>query len=164
MINLIEAEHPRTPTEEFFAEFMQDSQENWLNPRQRIVGMAGIEMSPSIYDHQSGVHINDIVSYKTGEGHGSVALRRIIDLADKHGVTLDLIAKTYTKDRLSTKQLVDWYARHGFVRKRGSASDGYEMVRKPKGAVMAKEPSVKADHDNDGPVRIKLRGWPERNH
>lgn len=153
-----------TPVERFMDEFWATTQENWLNPRQRLVaGVAGVTVFPSVDDRRNGIHLSDIVAGDVGQGHGSTALRFVTDLADKHGVTLDLVAKSYVPDRLTTKQLVGWYARHGFVRGRGNAHDGYPMVRAPKGAASAApapEPAAKpVEPEGDGPVRIKLRGW-----
>lgn len=119
-----------SPVRSFLDEFWATTQENWLNPRQRIVsGVAGVEVCPSVNDRSGTVHITDIVASKPGEGQGRAALTQIVTLADKHGVRLDLIAKTYVKGRLTSKQLRDWYSRYGFQTKSGNARDGYCMVR-----------------------------------
>lgn len=174
---LREAVDPDSPVGRFLDEFHATTQENWLNPRQRLVaGVAGVIVYPSVDDRRNGIHLSDIVSGDVGQGHGSTALRFVTDLADKHGVTLDLVAKSYVRDRLTTKQLLGWYARHGFVKGRGNAQDGYEMVRPPKGAAAAPKPAPEpaakpvepaakpVEPEGDGPVRIKLRGRTPRPH
>jgi len=119
-----------SPVRSFLDEFWATTQENWLNPRQRIVaGVAGVEVCPSVYDRAGTVHITDIVASRPGEGQGTTALQQILVLADKHGVSLDLIARSYVKERLTSRQLRDWYSRHGFQTKNGNARDGYCMVR-----------------------------------
>lgn len=45
-------------------------------------------------------------------GAGSAAMSRLVDLADRHGVTIDLYAKGF--DRVPTDKLVGWYQRYGF--------------------------------------------------
>lgn len=98
--------------------------------RKRILNDVMIELGP--FGHN--IHITDIVSMKPGQGHGSVALRKINDLADKHDLSIDLTAKAYSDDRMSTSQLRKWYKRHGFFDDEDTYGDdyeGYDMKRVP---------------------------------
>ena len=58
-------------------------------------------------------------------GRASEVLRAVTDWADQNNETLALVPAA--RGALSTEQLRDWYARNGFVERRGGA-----MVRKPK--------------------------------
>lgn len=102
-----------------------------FNNRERLTGeTVGVEL----YPRGANVRISAIASYgERGKGAASRALRQITDLADRHGVTLELGAKPYPAGGagkpLSATQLKRWYARHGFVPARRDAPG--EMVRTP---------------------------------
>jgi RimJ/RimL family protein N-acetyltransferase len=71
--------------------------------------------------------IHRLFARHPGEGGGSIMLRALCDLADRHGVELTLKAlpfggKPYPKSR---EQLVAWYQRYGFV------GTHKKMTRKP---------------------------------
>lgn len=174
LIKLIEnAADVATPAEAFIQDFWDNSHANWMNDRQRIVGGAGVMISRSVQDRANNVHISDIVSGETGKGYASEALKLLCALADKHGVTLDLTAKAYltgqqAKGRLTTKQLVDWYGRYGFVKTgRGGDDGGFDMIRKPprKLSLGNTMRTVDVARDAEGgdassaPTPIKLRGF-----
>lgn len=145
-----------TPAERFLDQVWDATYPHPFMRGQRIYGGAVIEVNKNIDNRTSGIHISDILAIEPRQGHGATALKALCDLADELGVTLDLTAKAYmtgpeAKTRMSTKQLVDWYSKFGFVKKRGNAQDGYDMVRKsPNGA-------------EEAPTRIKLRGF-KREH
>lgn len=145
-----------TPVSRFMAEFVARTQESMFNHRQRVFGMAVIELSPSINDRSSGIHIDDLLSNVKGEG--TKALAMICELADAHGVTLDLFAMGYAKT--PTAKLIEWYRRFGFIPDPDSIGDeveGMDMIRKPvkKG---------KLDLSGGDNVTIKLRGFDKRPH
>lgn len=120
-----------TPAARFMAEFTTNTESNMFNPRQRVFGMAVIELSHSINDRAAAIHISDMVSREKGEG--SKALAFLCQLADAHGVTLELFAKGYADT--PTAKLHEWYGRYGFVDAPdyyGDDDEGYEMVRQPK--------------------------------
>lgn len=70
-----------------------------------------------------------ISAYPTGQGRGTRLLQAITDLADAHGITLEVVPSSAsflagpTGDRL-----VNWYRRHGFT---GRTADGLAYVREP---------------------------------
>jgi hypothetical protein len=77
------------------------------------------------------VTLRVIVSSDTGKGTASGVLRRITGLADTHQVKLVLSARSFTgiEGRLSDEQLIAWYGRHGWEKRRGHPPR--EMIRVP---------------------------------
>ena len=65
-----------------------------------------------------------------GKGTGTALLKRIIELADKYGVKLNLVAASNT---VQIDKLVAWYEKNGFVRVK-PGTDNYQMVREPQEA------------------------------
>jgi len=78
--------------------------------------------------HRSGgdVTIHRIWTIEPGQGHGSMILRKVCELADRHGVFIHLKVAPLgaTPHPLSAQQLQNWYHRHGFDGKR-------KMMRAP---------------------------------
>ncbi len=92
-------------------------------------GTVYAKLFPSV--HKDAVHISEIFAHPTGKGFGTDILQRILDEADKQGVTLDLSAVPYGEDKMPPQDLIEYYRKHGFkLRGEGFADD--EMVRKPK--------------------------------
>jgi hypothetical protein len=78
----------------------------------------------------SKIHIGDISTLAPKSGAGTEALKFLTALADKHGVTLEGIAKAYHTDKskiTSTPRLVQWYQKHGFIIGDGDKYDGYDI-------------------------------------
>jgi len=74
--------------------------------------------------HRLWVDLNRISNERHGKGLGSAALDWFCALADKHGIGVRGIVAPFGDAWLSSQQLTDWYARHGFdVLK--SATDTY---------------------------------------
>lgn len=145
-----------TPVSRFMTEFVARTQESMFNPRQRVFGMAVIELGPSINDRISGIHIADMLSNVKGEG--SKALAMICEVADTHGVTLDLFAMGY--DKTPTTKLIEWYGRFGFV------SDPVSFGDEEEGMVMIRKPARKSRLDlrSSNMKTIKLKGFNKRPH
>jgi GNAT superfamily N-acetyltransferase len=77
---------------------------------------------------ESGLCLHRLWVLKPGQGHGSMILRTLCDVADLHGVEIFLKctpfgAKPYP---FSREQLADWYRRHGFEGSR------WKLARKPR--------------------------------
>jgi hypothetical protein len=108
----------------------------WDNKTRLVNGEAALQVSPQ--DGQ--IHIHDILSFapatynNQGLGGGSKALRLLTNLADKHGVELNLTPQAYSNKGLSDEQLHAWYSRHGF-----KDDEWGGMVRKPKTSNIIKE-------------------------
>jgi hypothetical protein len=73
------------------------------------------------------VEIHRIWSTVPRQGHGSAVLKKVCELADIHGVILKLTVNPLgvAPYPLSSSQLRDWYARHGF-------EGGRKMTRSPR--------------------------------
>lgn len=146
----------QTPVELFLAAYYGATQEHPFNHRARIHGMATLELSPSLDDRAHGVHIHDVMALEPRAGHGTKAMQFLCALADQYGVFLEGVAKDYRGDRMTTKQLLNWYATFGFVKAHFASDDydpdayydeedGVDIIRKPKRP-------------------IKLRGFDKRPH
>lgn len=117
-------------TTAFINDFFANTTQHAFSNKTRIVNnQAAVEISPQ----EGQIHIHDIQSFapasfgEQGTGGGRKALRLLTDLADKHGVELNLTSQAYSEKGLSDDQLHSWYARNGFK------DDEYGgMVRKPK--------------------------------
>ena len=80
-------------------------------------------------DRRGGeVTIHRIWVAKPGQGSGTTILKRVCQLADRHGVTLKLSVNPLgvAPYPMSSRQLHSWYHRHGFVGNR-------KMTRLPSG-------------------------------
>ncbi|MBN3729408.1 hypothetical protein [Burkholderia sp. Tr-20390] len=106
-----------------------------FNPRQRIVTEGGrnLALLEASSTPNGGLHVSDIRAVEPGQGDGTRALKIVLALADKHCEEITLTAKAYDsgRERLTTDDLRDWYARHGFVVEGGDEVDGFDMVRPP---------------------------------
>ena len=101
-----------------------------------------VELSPQ----GDGARLNAISTFgQTGQGSAGSAMRAILALADKHGVTMHLGAEPFGGEEMDAAQLMAWYSRLGFQ----PSGRGSEMTRPPAGA----KPKV-----------IQLRGFPDRPH
>jgi hypothetical protein len=114
----------------FIAEYKQGTTPNPFAPQIRVwQDSIGIELSK----FGKVIHLSFITTFTPkNSGSASKALKWLTDLADKHGVAMDLIASPVKHagsdggKNLSKAQLVAWYKRHGFV---GTAS---RMTRGPR--------------------------------
>ena len=102
------------------------------NPKERVFFAQG---KPALFfevDEREGrLRLRGIRSVEPNSGVGSIVLKRIINIADQHGVTVELTASPYGEgDRISGDKLKDWYKSHGFEEEEGhDPALGY-MVRK----------------------------------
>ncbi len=126
----------KTEQDAFMADYQAATQEHPLDHRARLLKNASI----TLYPFGNSIHISDIRALRPGLGGGKEALALICQLADKHGLKLDLTAKTYLDNSpLSTSELQQWYARYGFTTVEdheeeiyGNDEDGYDMIRLPR--------------------------------
>lgn len=108
---------------EFVKSIYDDFPRNPLNPREIIVGDSIVQVSRG---PNGRVTIDLIRALERGQGAGSAALLELIRRADEAGVGLELFPKKVGTNGLSTPQLREWYARHGFDKTKSG-----DMVRKP---------------------------------
>lgn len=133
-----------TPAKSLMDEFVEISHPNPFDGRERVFGVGidgevfnvNVEISPGFTD--DSVRLNWIQATPPaskggrGSGAGSHILRRITDLADKHGVTIEgTVSRAPGMDKelgLSVSDLRKWYKRNGFEKGRGAK----DIIRKPK--------------------------------
>jgi hypothetical protein len=105
-----------------------------------VLGSSGKpEATFTVKSRGGNLRISGINSLKQGIGSGTRTLKALTDIADKHGVTIELTASPYgdEKMRLNKDQLAEWYERHGFLPEEGhDPAYGY-MVRQPKTPALA---------------------------
>jgi hypothetical protein len=108
---------PRAKEKDALNELVGKGYRNPLNPREIVLSNeAAIEVTPAMaFDDGPALHIAAIRSFAPGTGAGSRALKTITDVADKHGITLDLEARGFGDSKLDDIELIKWYKRHGFV-------------------------------------------------
>ena len=98
----------------FLADFEKLSTPNPNEPATRLVnGNVSVDLVRDPLDPNT-VHLEGITALTKREGAGSAALRRLTDLADKHGVRLTLDAQSMDAQGLPQNALEQWYAKNGF--------------------------------------------------
>jgi GNAT superfamily N-acetyltransferase len=76
--------------------------------------------------------VNNVYSKQKRMGHAGCLMTDIVNWADSNGVTLLLSAQAFeARDALTNEQLVEFYARYGFVRERDIAPWPARMRREP---------------------------------
>lgn len=105
-------------------DFLEQYYANPMNPRERIIGNALVELQMHGND---GMHLSSIRTLQPNSGESSKALKAVTDMADAQGMPITLYAQPYGNSGLKKKQLIEWYKRNGFV-----SEGGDYMVRKPK--------------------------------
>ncbi|KPK66552.1 MAG: hypothetical protein AMS21_01980 [Gemmatimonas sp. SG8_38_2] len=115
--------------EAMIKEWMEGTEANPFGAPERIVEWkAAAQLRPA---DKNTISIESIRAFEINKGDGGMALRRINELADKHGVTLQLNPVPFGEEGLTRGQLVNWYKRNGF-RLRAEAPFLYE--RRPRKA------------------------------
>lgn len=82
------------------------------------------------------VHLSTVRALTKGKGDGTRVMKRLMDLADEMGVTLEGIVEPFGQGGMSKTALMRWYKSFGFVKK---YRHGDEIVRRPKRAQEARE-------------------------
>lgn len=101
---------------------------------QRVNGNTNVDLATDPFEPNTA-HLEMIKADETGEGQGPAALKQVTDLADKHGVTMELNAVSQ-EGGPSTEKLMDIYGKAGFIPnlEKGEAA----MIRPP----APKEPGI----------------------
>ncbi len=101
---------------------------NPLNPREIIIDET-VCIEIVIFDRQ--LHLSSIRSLNKGQGNASKIMQKIVDIADKYKVTIDLDPEPFSngEDILSKSQLVKFYKKFGFKLEKGGGG-GMERVAK----------------------------------
>ena len=115
--------------DEFMDDFISQTEENPMNPRERIYGGCGIQA----YKFGRNIHIGMIRALEPRRGHSERTLRWLISLADRHQVPLEGEVKAMQVDprHMDQRSLEAWYARAGFRLNRGH-SDYPSMLYTPR--------------------------------
>ena len=123
----------------FMSDYRSMTFDNFLDPRSRVWSyakdgerlpliMTEIETTPA---HEAPIWFKSIISpQRQGTGQASAILRKVTDLADKHGVSIWLNPKPFgrVENALSASKLKGWYKRHGW-----EPTYGDVWIRQPAG-------------------------------
>ena len=81
-----------------------------------------IQTYPSTFaQHADTVRMASIQSLERGQGFATTAMKKILGLAQKHGVAIEGTVKPLGKKGLNKTKLAAWYKRLGFKVKSGEA-------------------------------------------
>ena len=114
----------------------------------RVNGNANVDLATDPFEPNTA-HLEMIKADEPGQGQGTAALKQVTDLADKHGVTMELNAVPQPGGP-STEKLMEIYGKAGFIPnlEKGEAA----MVRPP----ASKEPGIYVNFARiNGPDDVK---------
>lgn len=125
--------------EAFFEEWMRATEPNPLGARERVIDWkAAADIRP--YD-KGTVALDSLRAFEFRKGDGGMALRRIIQLADRHGVRIHIYPKAFGEGGMTTEQLVDWYKANGWEWQKGGGwirepqtTSTFRKLRRPMGS------------------------------
>ncbi len=100
----------KTMLDEFHA---QNTEPAPIGMAGKRVGEANVSLSSDPHD-PNRAHVEMLRADEPGKGQGSAALKQVTDLADKHGITLQLDAVPVGKTGPNAEALMKFYAKHGF--------------------------------------------------
>lgn len=91
--------------------------QNPLNERETVLDQGGLRAGVTLIEYPDRVHVKDLRAMSRGGGRK--AMEQVVSLADKHGVTLSLLAVPYAATpgggkKMSSKELQEWYRGFGF--------------------------------------------------
>lgn len=96
------------------AEFMQDFESGTaLHPTSRHLRVWGNKAAFEVSIFNGVIRLSYIGTTSLGKGHGTRALRWLLELADKHGVEMRGTIHRVGREGLSERELRLWYVRHG---------------------------------------------------
>jgi hypothetical protein len=101
--------------------------ENPFNPRERIIND---ESTVEVGIFEGDIFLSSIFALNKGKGAGQRALKKVKDIADKHGVKIRLNPVPFGEGGMSESDLVNWYKKNGFSFEQGK--DFGEMTYTPK--------------------------------
>jgi hypothetical protein len=141
----------------FMSDYRSMTFDNFLDPRSRVWSYATsdgerlplimTEIGPTP-NHHAPIWLKAIVSpERQGTGQASAILRKITDLADKHGVAIWLTPKPFgnIENALSASKLKGWYKRYGW-----EPAGGDVWVRQPAGMSRTARGKAKKDVGHGG--------------
>ena len=125
-VTRIKLGQPRTDkTEKFMEDYYKLSLPHPFSDKIRIFGNVMLEL----YPFSGNIHLSDIRTMAPKSGAATNAIKMLTELADKHFVKIELLAKPYSKDKAhitDIETLVNFYKKHGFkVDRDFEDEDGY---------------------------------------
>lgn len=135
-LNEVEITIKRPPENPKLTAFMADLEANshphpLMTPSTRMVAyensnrMVSFNIEPDF--RKSAAYINSVIATPANTGTGTIFMKKLCEMADKHGVALRLDAMPFGRNAMAPKKLKRWYAGFGFE------EDGLTgMIRKPK--------------------------------
>ena len=113
-----------SPVARFMIEYEKETYGHPFLPRARLLtftpeDMVIFEVTRSTNNPDEEIRLQYINALPRKSGYGSLALKWFTELADKHGVRIEGLAKrpeglAHDKDTLPTPKLKSWYTRNGF--------------------------------------------------
>ena len=104
---------------------------NWMNSQEIVIGDS-VMVEIGIFDKR--LWFSSIHSLDRGQGNAGRVMQKIVDIADKHGVTIALTPKPFGgKDGspvLTKSQLVTFYKKYGFKPEKGGFGDMERIANK----------------------------------
>jgi hypothetical protein len=113
---------PSTDVYKAVEEIKALGQQNPLNPRETVVNDVKIEISH--YDDKT-IWLKSISSLFPRKGNGTIVLNKIIDIANRHNVSIYLDPMPVGgSNGISSKDLVKWYTNNKFTKGKDDFSSG----------------------------------------
>jgi len=112
-------------TSKFMEHYYELTRPHPFSEKIRIFGNVMLE----IYPFSGNIHLSDIRTMAPKSGAATNAIKMLTELADRHSVKIDLIAKPYSKDKThitDISDLVNFYKKHGFAVDEDYEDDDYE--------------------------------------
>ena len=104
---------------------------NWMNSREIVIDDSVI-VEISVFDKR--LHFSSIHSLDRGQGNAGRVMQKIVDIADKYGVTIALTPKPFGGKNgspiLTKSQLVTFYKKYGFKPEKGGFGDMERIANK----------------------------------
>jgi hypothetical protein len=111
---------------------------NPLNSREIVIDNS-VVIEISVFDKR--LWFSSIHSIDKGQGNAGRVMQKIVDIADKYGVTIALTPKPFgtSTDKLNKSQLVAFYKKYGFKPEKGGFGDMERVANKLNEAKETKE-------------------------
>ena len=102
---------------------------NPLNSREIVIDNS-VLVEIGIFDKR--LHFSSIQSMDKGQGNAGRVMQKIVDIADKHGVTIALTPKPFgtNANNLTKSQLIVFYKKYGFKPEKGGFGDMERIANK----------------------------------
>lgn len=103
-------------TDAFMAEYVELTQPNPLHNRERVWDYQGqLVVCFELQVFGGAIRLSNIRSLQPRKGFGTLALLWLVELANKHNVSITGTASPTDKAQLNKSALKKWYERHGFM-------------------------------------------------